>query len=110
MLLLKQNMITEFSTSGKIIIDLIFVVDVDEYGAGEEQQLFHDVDNNDSISSVSFQDSPMILPTQSVDTASKRIDEPVAPSIPPPPDPQSSLSGDWRLVLLPASPLESSSS
>ena len=68
-----------------------------------------DADNNDSISSVSFQDSPILLPIQSVDTAFQRIDEPVVLSIPPPPVPQSSFSGDRRLVL-PASPLESSSS
>ena len=79
------------------------LVDADEYGDGEEQQLF-DVDNNDSISFVSFQDSPMILPILSVDTASQRIDEPVVPSIPSPPAPQSSSSGDRRLVL-PVSPL-----
>ena len=84
------------------------LVDVDEYGDGEEQQLL-DVNNNDSISSISFQESPMILPTQSADTASQRTDEPVAPSIPPPPVSQSSSSGGRRLVL-PASPLESSSS
>lgn len=48
----------------------------------------------------------MILPIQSADTASQRIDEPVVPLIPPLPFPQSSSSGDWRLVL-PASPPES---
>ena len=84
------------------------LVDADEYGDGEEQQLF-DVDNNDSISFVSFQDSPMILPILSVDTASQRIDEPVVTSIPSPPAPQSSSSGD-RTLVLPVSPLESSSS
>ena len=83
------------------------LADVDEYVDGEEQQLCN-VDNNDSVSFVSFQDSPVILPTQSADIASQRIEESVVPSIPPPSVPQSSSSGDRRLVL-PASPLEFSS-
>ena len=49
-------MIIKLSTSVKIIVDIILVGRCWEIGYREEQQLF-DVENNDSISSVSFQDS-----------------------------------------------------